>query len=166
MPLHLTVENTGPALNARVQVAYLNDRAGQISDGQDISLPSGSRQDLFLYLLSQGSALSAKVSLTTNGQSIASANLALVCNFPADDTLVGMLTDHPSSLSMLKDLEVNDGFAQFVALQPADLPDRPEGWSSLDALVVSETDTKTLNAHQRHSLEMWLNNGGRLIVAG
>jgi len=166
VPLRITLANSGPAITAHVQVTYDNDSSGEVSDGADVKVPSASQKDVFLYLLPQSSVIHAVVTLRPTNQTVLNKNFTLFCNLPADNSLVGLLSDDPASLSLLKDLQVNEGFAQFIPLQLADLPDRPEGWGSLDSLIVSNIDTQALTSEQQHAMELWLVNGGRLIIAG
>ena len=53
-----------------------------------------------------------------------------------------------------------------IPLDPADLPERIEAWSSLDRLIWQDVDSNALSARQIAALRGWLALGGRLIVVG
>jgi hypothetical protein len=53
-----------------------------------------------------------------------------------------------------------------VPLTLADLPERAEGWSTLDRLVWQDVDSNKLSTDQLAALHQWLAAGGRLIIVG
>ena len=80
--------------------------------------------------------------------------------------LFGVLTDNPSTYTMLNNVRPLTGATRTAQLNISDLPDRAQGWSMLDALIISNVDTGTLTAAQKQALELWLANGGKLFVTG
>lgn len=165
IPIRVLVENTGAPVDGRVQVSYKNSDGGQSVYGQDISLPTTSRKELFLYFYLQGFVSNLKVSLTADGKTLASDDLKLSC-LGEDTLLVGVWADDPSAFEMVNDMHPLTGTARTVALQMTDLPDRPEGWNALDALIISGVDTSQLTEAHQTALEVWIANGGRLLAVG
>jgi len=165
LPVHVTVENTGADINARVQATYKNNLDGQTVDGVDISLPSTSRKEFFLYLMPQGLMRTFTVSVLDGNKVLAKTNLNINCSSDPT-TLFGVLADNPSTYTMLNNVRPVTGVTRTAQLKISDLPDRAQGWGMLDALIISNVDTGTLTLEQKQALELWLANGGKLFVTG
>jgi hypothetical protein len=165
LPVHVTVENVGADVEARVQASYKNDMNGQTVYGTDISLPATSRKEFFLYVYPDGSMRNFTVSVLDGNKTLAKTNLNVNCEFDPV-TFFGVLADDPSAYNVLNDIHPLAGTVRVAQLKVSDLPDRAQGWSALDALVISNMDTGTLTAGQKQALELWLANGGKLFVTG
>jgi len=165
LPVHVTVENTGADINARVQTSYKNSLNGQTMDGMDISLPATSRKEFFLYVTPQGLMRTFSVSVLDGNKVLAKTNLNINCTGDPT-TLFGVLADNPSTYARLNNARPLTGVTRTVQLNISDLPDRAQGWGMLDALIISNVDTGTLTPEQKKSLELWLANGGKLFVTG
>lgn len=161
IPIRVTLENSGPDLQARVQVAFRK----KLTYSADVLLPAGSSHSLFVYTYETGATHTAVVRLLAGEQELASQDLRFTC-LPASDRLVGLLVDDPSPFTPLSDVPLPEGEVRLAHLQPAGLPDQPQGWSGLDALVVSGVDTGRLTASQGEALRAWLAQGGRMLVVG
>lgn len=165
IPVRVLVENTGADVNGRVQISYRNSEGGTSIHGQDVSLPTTSRKEFFLYFHPHGFIRSLTVSLVADGKKLAGDDLNLSC-LDRDSLLFGVLADDPSTYDGLANIQPLGGFVRVAPLQLADLPDRVQGWEALDALIVSGVDTGPLSEDQRTALKMWVANGGRLMVVG
>lgn len=165
IPVRVAVENTGADVNGRVQLSYRNSEGGETVIGQDVSLPNTSRKEFFLYFYPQGFVRALKISLIADGKVLAGDDFNLSC-LTQENQIYGVLTDSPSAYANLGDVHPLTGFVKAAPLQIADLPDRPQGWQALDALIVSGVDTAQLTEAQRDSLAVWLSNGGRLLAVG
>lgn len=165
LPVHVTVENTGTGVNARVQTSYKNSAGGQTVDGVDISLPSTSRKEFFLYITPEGLMRTFNVSVLDGKKVLAKANINTNCASD-ETTLFGVVTDDPSNFTVLNNVRPLTGMARTAQLNISDLPDQAQGWGILDALVISNVDTGTLSPEQKNSLKSWVANGGKLFVTG
>lgn len=165
IPIQVTVENKGADINGRIQAAYTNGKGGDSIYGQEISLPSNSRKEVFLYLYPDGYLDKPNVNLTVNGQLITKTPLTIAC-IPEESLVIGLITDTPNAFSKLGALSAPNGYTRIAALRINNLPDRPEGWETLDGLVISAVDTGALTDAQRGALKGWLAQGGKLVIAG
>lgn len=165
LPVHITVENTGADVNARVQTSYKNNVGGQTVDGADISLPSTSRKEFFLYVTPAGLMRTFNVSVLDGNKVLAKENININCTSDTT-TLFGVMTDNPSNFAVLNNVRPLTGVARTAQLNISDLPDQAQGWGLLDALVISNVDTGTLSPEQKKSLKLWVANGGKLFVTG
>ncbi|MDD2922996.1 MAG: hypothetical protein PHQ36_11995, partial [Anaerolineales bacterium] len=166
IPVRVTVENIGGGFDARVQASYKNDQGGQSVYAADISLPAASRKEFFLYVAPTSSVRDFRVSVFDGKTLRAQKKMNVSC--AADrDLLFGILADDPAPYSVLNDIRpLSGGRSRLAYLTVLDLPDRAQGWSALDALVVSNVDTGQLSAGQKQALELWIANGGKLFVVG
>jgi hypothetical protein len=165
LPVHVTVKNTGADINARVQTSYKNNVGGQTVDGADISLPSTSRKEFFLYVTPQGLMRTFSVSVLDGNKVLAKENININCTSDTT-TLFGVVTDNPSNFTALNNVRPLTGITRTAQLNISDLPDQAQGWGMLDALVISNVDTGTLSPEQKESLKLWVTNGGKLFVTG
>ncbi|MBI5953952.1 MAG: hypothetical protein HY865_20040 [Chloroflexi bacterium] len=169
LPIHVTVENTGADVEARVEASYKNGASGQTAVGMDISLPATSRKEFFLYITPEGLMRNFTVSVLDGNKELAKTNLNISCSGDqASDPnmFVGIMADIPSNFGVLNNIEPLTGDLQTMQLGVDDLPDLAQGWGTLDGLVVSNVDTGTLTAEQKNALELWLAGGGKLFVTG
>ncbi len=165
IPVRVTVENKGADLNARIRVAYQNDNGGLSAYATDISLPTTSRKEFFLYLFPQNNPGKLTVSLMVADRALVTIPLSIAC-ISSENLLIGLLTDDPSAYNSLSQATPLNGFARVAQLRLADLPDRSQGWEGLDALVVSGLDMGAISDKQREALNAWLAQGGKLLIAG
>ena len=165
LPVHVTVENTGADVNARVQTSYKNNVGGQTVDGADISLPATSRKEFFLYVTPEGLMRTFNVSVLDGNKVLAKANININCTSD-ETTLFGVVTDNPSNFAVLNNVRPLTGVTRTAQLNISDLPDQAQGWGMLDALIISNVDTGTLTPDQKKSLKLWVANGGKLFVTG
>ena len=165
LPVHATVENTGADVNARVQTSYKNNSGGQTVDGTDISLPSTSRKEFFLYITPEGLMRTFSVSVLDGNKVLAKEDININCTSDPT-TLFGVVTENPSNFAVLNNVRPLTGVTRTAQLNISDLPDQAQGWGMLDALIISNVDTGTLTPDQKKSLKLWVANGGKLFVTG
>jgi hypothetical protein len=159
------VANSGPDLNARVQISYRDSNGEPSITGADITLPTTSQKEFFLYLSPQRSFQNLSVNLLVGKESLAKVDLNLTC-LTNENLIIGVLAEDPSPYVILNEIETLNGSMRLAQLQPGDLPDQPQGWDGLDVMVVASQDVGTFSAAQHQALRSWLTNGGRLLVIG
>jgi hypothetical protein len=166
MPVRIKVENTGADVEGRVQASYKNDQGGVSVYGMDVSLPSTSRKEFFLYVYPQGVVRKLEVNVLDGGKKLArTLSLNISCE-QSDGILFGVFADDPSGYTLLNDIRPLVGLTRVAQLKGPDFPDRAQGWKALDALVISNVDTGTFTPEQKQALGLWLGNGGKLFVTG
>lgn len=166
LPVHITVENKGADVNARVRAEYKSSAGGQIATEMEVSLPATSRKEFFLYIMPEAFMRGFTVSvLDEESKTLAKINLNIACS-TIESALFGVLADTPSNFSALNNVRPLSGTVKTVQLQISDLPDQAQGWDMLDALIVSNIDTGTMTSEQKQALELWLAGGGKLFVTG
>jgi hypothetical protein len=174
IPLHITLENRGPDLEAQVEIPI---RRQEISASMfthtlythAVSLPAGSRNSFFLYVFPETffdfRHFELRLRDQLSRQVVAEASLRLdpLENY---DRLYGLITTQTAPFNRLVELAPPEARAYLTSLSLADLPDQTLGLAALDVLLISDVDTSALRIEQRSALAGWLNSGGLLIVAG
>lgn len=164
-PVRVTLENTGPDLNVQVQAWYGNPWNGRTAYGMDVSLPSGARKEFFLYVFGERWAGKFNVSVRAGNKTVAERALNWGCE-DENTLLVGLLAETSTPYALLADIRPLTGTSRLVPLRLEELPDWPQGWQALDALLIADADTGALSAAQREALRLWLAEGGKLLVTG
>src|SRR6185369_2822911 len=98
-------------------------------------------------------AAALNVVALSDGQQVAGAALKLHSAANPVVGVVGTIAARPSGLD-------------FVAIDPALLPDRLEGYTLLDALVLDGGQRSALTSAQLSAIEGWVGGGGYLVVTG
>lgn len=168
IPVHISVENKGLDINeASVQVSYKDFNGIATIYGADISLPGQSRKELFIYVYyPQSGVANLNVELIAN-KKVLTKTSARVSSVPSESLVIGLMANTPSNYSKLSQVgTAQSGMAHLVQLQPASLPDKAQGWETLDAILISDVDTGVLTTAQLNALELWIAKGGTLITVG
>lgn len=165
LPIRVEIQNTGPDLNATVQVGYENAQGGKTTTSTEVLLPTNSRKEFFLYIYPETRSRSMNVSLLAKNRVLKKTALAVTC-ISSDNLLFGVLADDPSPYDVLSEVKPLKGFTRVAQLSVSDLPANAQAWSALDALVISNVDTGKLTPEQKQAMEIWLGNGGKLLVTG
>ena len=167
LPLRVTVTNPGAAVSAQVRVE-MTLAGGYTAWLVPVDLPTGAQKQFTLYVLPTSFAQVARVRVLNGTQQLAQANASLSLH-PNNDYLVGVIAPRTEPFNVLGGMVLNGATARTVRVLPislAEIPERPEGLRTLDALVLSDTDTSTLSPAQAQALTMWVQQGGRLLVGG
>ncbi|MDH5506737.1 MAG: hypothetical protein OEZ02_05915 [Anaerolineae bacterium] len=165
LPVHITMENSGPDVDGKLEVHV--DRV--ISDTtyhvQQISLPSSSRKSITIYPHIINSSRNVYVSATFGRKEYPQITTRITC-LDEDDRLIGVLANQPTGMNLLSSSAPASGRTYIAQWDMKMMPDRGAGLQALDIMIISDMDTGLLNAQQVEALGEWLSQGGTLIVTG
>ncbi len=181
LPLRVTLNNDGPPLRTEVR-ADTTQAGGQTTYIAPIELPSGAYKRITLYVQPPSFAQAIRVRLVDDSGELASESVPVSVERNVN-YVVGVIAPRAEPFAVLAGLTLNPaatdqavppkGVGQPLArpvktlpIPLSDIPERPEGLRSLDALVISGVDTSDLSLAQRHTLQIWVEQGGRLILGG
>jgi hypothetical protein len=163
------ISNDGPSLTGELRVRTQVTGASQF--GVAVDLPSGARQEHWLYAQPPlfGSKLS--VDFVVGNETVATKDIAIKSH-DAYSPIVAVVAEHPEGF--LRDVTSaaapNPQFGgpqtTVITLTPEDLPQRVEAWSAIDRLVWQDVDTGRLSPKQLAAMQLWVAAGGRLILLG
>lgn len=165
MAIAVHIENAGPSLTGELRLA--GGTQGRTRFSRSVDQPTGSAKDWLMFAQPPAFGRSLSVDLVADGNVIASAAVAYLAHDP-NQLVVGVVAERPQGIVAEINLPPNLNNIQpaIITISPADLPDRVEGWATLDRLIWQDVDSNLLSREQLQALRGWLAGGGRLIVAG
>lgn len=168
IPVQVTAANSGPSVEGYVEILV---RQGS---GQDptpfrtpISLPTQSNKRVTLYVKIPVATSELGLQLLQNdGTLVAEASSGSINRVARNSLFYGVVSPDGGEFTFLERINGSQADAAVALLTLDDLPETAVAWSSLDVLILNDTDTSQLTSNQRTALESWLGNGGQLIVTG
>jgi hypothetical protein len=157
MPLRVTVANDGPDVTA-----LINIQAGTLYE-TEIDLPRGAQKSLVLYTRPAGTFRSTAVTrVVIKGTESAKEEIQLA---PVSSTtyMIGMLTAQPPTVTLPR---IGNRRFEAIPLTTRDLPDRTEGLSTFDLILIDGAPLIDLPMQSAQALQDWVLNGGQLIIGG
>jgi hypothetical protein len=165
MGIAVEIRNDGPQVVGELRLDAGSQ--GRTRYGIPVDLPTQSDKAFVLYAQPPTFGGQLEVKLVSSDQAIATKKVDFTVH-DAGQLIVGVISENPQNIVPRIDLipgATGQG-AAVVQLTPAELPDRSEGWASLDRLVWQDVDSSALRTDQVAALRGWLAAGGRLVVAG
>jgi hypothetical protein len=163
--IEVDLQNDGPPIDGELQMD-----AGTQSNARyamAVQLPTGSHQTYVLHAQPPAFGRTVKVDLVAGGAIVDSVTVAYLVH-DANQMLIGVVAERPGGLVSQIDLPAGSfgNKPALVTLGIADLPERAEGWSSLDRLVWQDVDSNQLSSAQLIAMRAWIAGGGRLVIVG
>lgn len=158
LPVRVTVANSGPDIDAIVSV-----NVGSSYEAE-IELPRDANKSLVIYALPVDAfRRSAAVRVLVDGVEVKKTDISLE-GVTSGAQVIGTIAEQPLSMPLPR------GTAQSkvlgLTLTRDQLPDRGEGLSLFDALIVDGAPLPDLSAPQQQALADWVRSGGQLIIGG
>lgn len=165
LPLYVSVENAGADMEAEIRVRITGTNNNTFT--APVSLPSGARKLVPLYVLPNNFSRVLDVQLFSGDQLMASQKVSVRPQLNLS-YFVGIVAPQRGALSMLSGLATPGVERPKVLVDIAleELPERWEGLASFDLLIINDTDTSKLTPAQAGALQSWLEKGGRLVLGG
>jgi hypothetical protein len=167
-PFIVTVDNRGPALDARLSLEVFRGSAlrGTLASRsflRDVELPARSRRRFSFEAPVESAPQPAVVRVTTGGESepreLARLEIDLRRIAVGDRLIVAV------SSEIAFDFLAREG-ARVVYPHAENLPESWAGWSGVDLVVVRDTAFHRLGAAQVAALERWVQAGGTIVFTG
>lgn len=165
MAIRVDLANDGPAFAGELRL--IGGTQGRTRFAVPVDLPTTSRKAYTLYVQAPAFGSSLEVALVADEAVVTRRTVAFALHDPGQ-LVIGIVAERPGPLvAALGRLRDPAGPQPAVMqLTVADLPERPEAWSSLDRLVWQDVDAGQLSAEQLAALRTWLAGGGRLTIVG
>jgi hypothetical protein len=166
LPLWVQLENSGPDVNVEIQVR-VSGSSGASVYAAPAPMPSGARKRIPLYVLPNNFSHEIEVQAVSNGEVLASRPVPITGVANISFTF-GVIAPEQGALSLIKGLVLPGRVRSIVMadLSLRDLPERPEGLSSFNIIVINDSDTSILNNDQKAALSHWVRQGGQLVLGG
>lgn len=165
MAIEVQFTNDGPAVRGELRIA--GGSQGRTRFSMPVDLPTDSRKTYVLHAQPPAFGRSVKVELVSGSTTVASADVAYLVH-DSGQLIVGVVAERPQGIVGELDLDPSQNGAApaIVTLGLNDLPERLEGWATLDRLIWQDVDSDGLTDAQIAALRGWVAGGGRLIIAG
>ncbi|MBC8099495.1 MAG: hypothetical protein H7Y11_08625 [Armatimonadetes bacterium] len=165
-PLLITVSNQGDAIEGRLVARQERSPALTSTFSTPLSLATGARQTLFLYVTLRNFAQSVTLELIDNNNEIITEIPVLIRHLPPRDKLYVVVSQASSGTFDLSSIATGGNQAVQANWQPANLPDKASALTAVNWLVFSDADSGELTLNQRRAVSEWVNAGGHLVVTG
>jgi len=166
LPVWVQLENRGADLQAEIR-ARITGGVGITTFAVPVSLPTGSRKRVPLYVLANNYSHELKVELI-GGDDVLLGQKMTVRPQPNNSYFVGLVAPQRGALAHIQSASLpgRERPKVLVDLPLTDLPERAEGLRSFDCLILNDIDTSALTPEQGAALASWVAQGGRLVVGG
>lgn len=164
-PVDVQVANDGADVSGILEWSFpaLSD---ETRFQQSIELPRGARKRVTMYVFSRGFARSGQLRLLAGSTVLAQQTVRI----EATDTslfLAGVVSSDATLLNSLNSLQMAGFSGANVPHFGLDmLPERAVALNSLNALFVHNVDTSGLRQAQHDAIDLWVQQGGQLVVSG
>ncbi|WP_420629607.1 DUF7408 domain-containing protein [Candidatus Leptofilum sp.] len=169
VPVQVTAANNGPAIEGYVEILVRESGSQERTPYRSpISLPTQSNKRVTLYVKAPAGTSALEPRLYQNdGTLVAEASSGSLSRLGAtSDLLYGVVSPDAAEFAFLERIPGGRADAAVALLTLDDLPETAVAWSTLDVLIFNDADSSQLTSQQRRALEVWLKNGGQLIVTG
>ena len=163
-PVVALVSNEGPDL--RVSLEWRFAGSDLPTYRYELDLPRGARKALNLPITTQESSRAALLSLQVDGVTLVENRIRLV-PIEQDQLVVGVLSSDRRLLNSLATVSFANSLATTVLpLDPAMLPEDASLLAGIEAIFIHDLATNQLSSANLSALELWIRQGGVLIVGG
>ena len=166
LPVWIELENQGDDLDGDVRIDISSSQGSLVFD-TPVSLPSGARKRVALYVLPNNFSRELTVNLVSKNKTVVSQKAAVR---PQSNIgyIVGLLAPERGALALLNGVRFpgQERPKILVDLNLAEFPERPEGLRSFDLLILNDSDTSKMTPEQAAALAGWVQQGGRLVIGG
>jgi hypothetical protein len=166
MPLQVRLENNGDPIEGRLVVRPERSNALTNTFSAFVSLPTGSRQTVPLYISMNTFGTSVTVELFDSADMLVTDVEVPVASLTPRDRLYAVISNATSSSLNFTHARSVDYVASQANWLPADVPDRAAALQPIDAMIFSDVDSGLLSLVQRAAVADWVTRGGHLIVTG
>ena len=160
------IENGGQDIDAQLSTQIIGT-SSQATYAVDVSLPSGARKRVPLYVLPNN--FSRELEIQLRAQDTLLAKTKITVHSQANIAyLVGLVAGERGGLALLNGITLpgQPRPKEILDLALADIPERSEGLGSYDLLVFNDVDTSRLTPAQAEALAGWVYQGGQLVIGG
>ncbi|HJP89792.1 MAG TPA: hypothetical protein VJ850_12220 [Candidatus Limnocylindrales bacterium] len=163
--IEVDLKNDGPRVEGELQMN--GGSQGTVKYAMAVKLETGSHQTYVLHAQPPQFGRNVKIDLVDGGNVVSSVQVAYLTH-DQNQLVIGVIAERPAGIVSELKLPQNPfgSTPAVVTLGIADLPQRAEGWSSLDRIVWQDVDSNQLSSAQLTSLRQWIAAGGRLVIVG
>jgi hypothetical protein len=165
MPVTVVAKNSGPGIDGRLELQeVLNSQPGVSGFAvyqAPISLASGAVKRIRGYVAENATGSTVRARIVQNGRVIVSQDSGAGSATP---TLIGVLSDQPTSLDGFAAVHPGSVAARVVHLHTEDIAESAIALRAFDILAIDDFATDSLTAGQRTAISDFVQAGGNLLL--
>lgn len=166
LPINVTLENNGADLETVLQ-ATINQTNGNVTFAKRVSLPTGSRKQVTLYILPNNFSREIEIQLHSEDELLTTQTVEVSPN-QNDALVVGIAASDWGPLTQISSIKFQDNARKIIL---ADLsmdlvPEKAVALNSFDVIILNDVDTSNLTEAQQLALSTWVQEGGFLVIGG
>ncbi|MCB9450549.1 MAG: hypothetical protein H6672_03870 [Anaerolineaceae bacterium] len=167
LPLRIQVDNNGEDIEGQLVVRpETSINAVSSTFSTPVSLPSGTRKTVYLYIVPRSIASRVRVEFIGNDDLVMSSQEVALRGIQPRDQLYVVVSQAASGTVDLTGVRAGSYSAFQANWQVDHIPDKVMALDSVDVMLFSDIDSGTLTSGQREAIADWVANGGHLIVTG
>lgn len=166
LPVWVELDNQGNDLEGDVRIDIATSQGTLVFDAP-VSLPTGARKLVPLYVLPNNFSRELTVNLVEKDKVVASQKITVRPQANIS-YFIGLLAPERGALALLNGVRFPGQTRPMVLvdLTVSEIPERSEALRSFNLLVFNDTDTSKLTPEQASALAGWVQQGGRLVIGG
>lgn len=161
LPLHITVSNDGPLIDARIAASHGDNNARYVVP---LELPRGAQKTITLYVLIDQQTRVIPVTVEHSGETLARQEVEVRAR--ARERLLGILSSSPFSLNLPRREDMTAWPFVAFSMSPSSFPEHAAGLNGLTILMLTDSTTAELTRAHYQAIMGWVFNGGHLVLAG
>lgn len=172
-PIEIDIKNiSGSDFVGDIEILVPNLTGNLDSYQQEIQLKKDENKKVFMPLNQLTMNKKVKIRFKQNSDIVFEQEVAVNAKeIEQQQILIGMLTDDPKNLSYLEGLNVSTenyyiDNSFLVNITPELLESNYKNFQSLDIILINNYDTSKLSQQALNQLDVWVNNGGILLIGG
>lgn len=166
LPILVTLENNGPDLETVLRTT-ISQSGGNVTFAKRVSLATGSRKQVTLYVLPNNFSREIDVQLFSEEEMLAS-QLVEVSPNQNDAFIIGIAAPEWGPLTQLSSITFGDSSRSttLAEIEIATIPENAVALNSFDVIILNDIDTSSMSEDQQVALQKWVENGGFLVFGG
>lgn len=166
-PLLIRAANDGADVSGRLVVRP--ETSGNIVNNTystPVNLPSGSRQNVLLYIVPSAMGSNLRVELLDSSDTVITSQAATMRSLQPQDQLYVVITSAANGSVDMSGASISGNNAFQANWGVENLPEVSAVLSAVDMLLITDADTALISTRQQQALADWIIGGGHLIVTG
>ncbi len=175
IPVNITIENLGDNFDGRVQVIVPSeetyDNPGPTMYEKDLNIASGAKKTVSLTLFAHAAFNSMNVRIVNSKEKVLAEKYVTISPLSTINSVnIGVLSDDFSALSYFNRIPLIINYAginvnsQLLELTAETFPEDHNALDMMDILLISNFSTDKLSAAQLSAIDLWVHDGGTLLI--
>lgn len=167
IPVQVTVRNSGADIRGTLQI-----RTHDVSENTEalyqtpITVARNTPKTAFIYISVESGQPEIEIELLDRQGRVLKAETQNLTQVNARDILYVVVTESTQGLVDVTRRPIGGGQRYQINWGIADLPGQPEALRAIDVMVFFDWRNGRLTPEQQNALQVWVHNGGHLIVHG